>query len=152
MHIIKLISWHPDIQVKAASLKRRGLIIDATPLKASSPVSELATLNPAVLILDLDKLPSRSREIATAIRSSKSARHIPILFAGGLPEKIERIQADFPGDTLTTWPNAPKAIKSLLEHPHATPPIKPHHDFSATPLPKKLGIAANMHIEIGCPE
>jgi len=83
MPTIKLLSWHEDIEAKAASLKARGLQIDAAPLiKPSSVVSELASLNPAVLILDLDKRPSHAREITVLLRSSKSARHIPILFTG----------------------------------------------------------------------
>jgi hypothetical protein len=85
MKTVKLLSRHEDITTKAASLKRRGLKIDAAPLiRSSGVVGELAHLNPAALVLDLDKLPSRSREIALALRSSKSAHHIPILFAGGL--------------------------------------------------------------------
>src|SRR5271156_4225480 len=97
MKTIKLLSWHDDIKTKAASLKRPDLRIDAAPLiRTSGVVGELAHLNPAALVFDLDKLPSRSREIALLLRSSKSARHIPLLFAGGLPEKMERIRSENP--------------------------------------------------------
>src|ERR1700679_1254971 len=87
MKTIKLLSWHDDVETKATSLKRPDRRIDTVPLiSASGLVRELAHINPAVLIFDLDKLPSKSREIALVLRSSKSARHIPLLFAGGLPE------------------------------------------------------------------
>jgi hypothetical protein len=149
MKTVKLLSWHEDITTKAASLKRRGLKIDAAPLiKNSGVVGELAHLNPAALVLDLDKLPSHSREIALALRSSKSAHHIPILFAGGLPEKLERIRAENPEANYTSWSEAPRALTSLLLHPPAVPAIAPHRDFSTTPLLKKLGIDSSMEVAI----
>jgi hypothetical protein len=149
MKTIKLLSWHDDIKTKAASLKRSDLRIDAAPLiSTSGVVGELAHLSPAALVFDLDKLPSKSREIALVLRSSKSARHIPLLFAGGLPEKMERIRSENPDATYTTWPEAPKALASLLKHPPSAPAITPPRDFSTTPLLKKLGVGDNMQVAL----
>ncbi|MBB5340291.1 DUF3052 family protein [Tunturiibacter gelidoferens] len=142
MKTVKLLSWHEDITTKAASLKRRGLKIDAAPLiRNSGVVGELAHLDPAALVLDLDKLPSRSR-------SSKSAHHIPILFAGGLPEKTERIRAENPDASYAAWSEAPSALTALLLHPPATLAIAPPRDFSTTPLPKRLGINSSMEVAL----
>jgi Protein of unknown function (DUF3052) len=149
MKTIKLLSWHDDIKTKVSSLKRPGLRIDAAPLKRTSGVvGELAHLNPAALILDLDRLPSHSREIALALRSSKSARHIPILFAGGLPEKMDRIRSENPDASYTTWPEAPGVLAGILLHPPCVPDIAPPRDFSTTPLPKKLGVGEDMQIAL----
>lgn len=149
MKTVKLLSWHEDITTKAISLKRRGLKIDAVPLiKNSGVVGELAHLNPAALVLDLDKLPSNSREIALALRSSKSARHIPILFAGGAPEKTERIHAENPDASYAAWSGAPRALTVLLLHPPFTPAIAPPRDFSTTSLLKKLGINSRMEVAL----
>jgi len=146
---IKLISWHEDVKAKAAALKQPGARIDTTPLiRLSGAVGELARLNPAVLVLDLDKLPSNSREIALVMRSSKSARHIPVLFAGGAPEKIVRIRTENPNGIFVQWPEAPQALAALLRQPPSTPPVMPPRDFSTTPLPKKLGIHADMQIAL----
>jgi hypothetical protein len=146
---IRLISWHDDVKAKAASLKQAGVQIDATPLiRLSGIVSELARLNPAVLVLDLDKLPSNSREIALALRSSKSASHIPILFAGGAAEKIVRIRSEHPDGDFVSWADARQAMAELLRQPRAIPHVLPHRDFSATPLLKKLGISAGMEIAL----
>ncbi|MBB5317277.1 hypothetical protein [Tunturibacter empetritectus] len=140
MKTVKLLSWHEDVMTKAASLKRRGLTIDSAPLiRTSAVVGELAHLNPAALVFDLDKLPSRSREIALALRSSRSANHIPILFAGGSPEKTERIRSENPDSIYAAWSEASRALSTLLAHPPVTPAVAPPRDFSATPLLKKLG-------------
>jgi hypothetical protein len=78
MQTVKLISWDDYIDKKAAKLKRRGLYVNAAPLiKTSGFIGELARLSPAALVLDLDRLPAQSREIAIALRSCKSTRHIP---------------------------------------------------------------------------
>jgi hypothetical protein len=149
MQTVKLISWNDDIGKKAAKLKRRGLHVDAAPLiKTSGFIGELARLSPAALVLDLDRLPSHSREIAIALRSSKSARHIPVLFAGGAPEKIERVRAALPDASFTCWAEAPQALVELLQHPPSTPVFTPPRDFSTTPLVKKLGIARDMQIAL----
>jgi Protein of unknown function (DUF3052) len=149
MQTVKLISWDEDIDKKAAALKRRGLRVDAAPLiKTSSFIGELARLSPAVLVLDLDRLPSQSREIAIGLRSSKSARHIPILFVGGLPEKIKHVRAALPDASFTCWSKGPQALAELLRHPPSTPAFIPARDFSTTPLVKKLGIAKDMHIAL----
>src|ERR1700761_4026176 len=149
MKTVKLLSWHEDIALKAASLKQRGLKIDVSPLiKTSGLIGEWANLNPAVLILDLDNLPSNSREIAEILRSSKSAHHIPILFAGGQPEKTVRLRNENPDASYATWAEAPSVLASLLRHPPSTPAAAPPRSFSSTPLPKKLGINANMEVAL----
>ncbi|WP_433970773.1 hypothetical protein [Tunturiibacter lichenicola] len=145
MKTIKLLSWHDDVKTKAASVKRSGLRVDAAPLiSASGVVGEFIHLNPAALVFD--KLPSKSREIALVLRSSKSARHIPILFAGGVPEKMERIRSENPDAAYAAWPEVPKALAALLKHPPSVPAIAPPRDFSTTPLLTKLGVGEDMQV------
>ena len=149
MKTIKLISWHEDVKAKAAALKQTGIRIDAAPLiRLSGIVGDLARLNPAVLVLDLDKLPSNSREISLALRSSKSACHIPILFAGGVAEKIARIRSEHPDGVFASWSEASQTLAALLQEPPSTPQAMPPRDFSTTPLLKKLGIRADMEIAL----
>lgn len=147
MPMIKLLSWHADIAAKAASLKQKGITIDASPLvRTSAVIGELARLNPAVLVLDLDRLPSNSREIALMLRTSKSARHIPILLTGnepseeGLPGKYARLKSELPDIPYAIWPNAPAAVKKLLEQPRNAPHIVPPLRVYTTSLAQKLGI------------
>lgn len=154
MQTVRLISSHPKIAERAALLERDGLRVDASPLeKVSSVVGEMARLNPAVLVLDLVKTPSRGKEIAIALRTSKSARHIPILFAGGLPEKVDRIRAAIPDVYFAEWKDASRKLEEILKQPPGTPSAVPHRDYSETPLPKKLGVRARMRIALlGAPD
>jgi hypothetical protein len=113
----------------------------------------MARLNPSILVLDLDKTPSRGREIAIALRTSKAARHIPILFVGGLPEKVERIRAEIPDVHFAEWKDARQKAEQILKKPHAIPAAMPQRNYSATPLPTKLGIRARMQVAlVGAPD
>jgi len=146
MATIKLLSFQTEreIAAKAKLLQRRGVIVDATPLiKSSAAVGELAQLNPAVLVFDLDKLPSTSRVIAAQLRDSKSARHIPLLFAGGDPAKLDRVRAEQLGATFATWEEAPEVLARLLKAAPQSRVVSAQRRLPSTietPLPRKLGV------------
>ncbi len=147
MPAIRFLSWHQDAAVKAALLKRKGLIVDTAPLvRTSAVVGELARSNPAVLVLDLDRLPSNSREIALMLRASKSARHIPILLAGslpaaeGLPDRYARLKAELPDIPYSTWADIEMTLTALLLQPKTAPSIVPPLRVYTASLAQKLGI------------
>ena len=149
MAAIKFLSWGEDAAAKAASLQGQGLTIDSSPLvRPSAVVGELARLNPAALVLDLDKWPSHSREIALMLRASKSARNIPILFVGslvsadGLPEKYARLRSELPDVPYSTWMDALTALERLLAEPKTAPNIVPPLRVYTASLAQKLGIVS----------
>lgn len=151
MRTVKLLSWHDDVAAKAKSLTRKDLKVDAAPLvRTSRVVGELAETNPAALVLDMDRLPSNCREIALMLRSSKSARHIPILLVGtlppdgleGLPEKHARLKAELPDIPYAAWPQAGKALADLLHRPQLAPSVVPPARVYTASLAQKLGIVS----------
>ena len=154
METVRLISNHPKVGERAQMLSGDGFVVDASPLeKLSSVVGEMARLNPLLLVLDLDKTPSRGREIAIALRTSRAARHIPILFAGGLPDKVERIRREIPDVHFAEWIDAGQALRQILKHPQKMPAAIPQRSYAATPLSTKLGIRARTQVAlVGSPD
>ncbi len=150
MDTVRLISNHPKVSERATLLREeKGVVVDASPLeKMSGVVGEMARLNPAIVVLDLDKTPSRGREIAIALRTSKAARHIPILFVGGLPEKVERIRGEIPDVHFAAWTDAARAVREILQQPQAIPRAMPHRSYQTTPLSTKLGIRARAQVAL----
>lgn len=145
MVTIKLLSFQAEAEIaaKARLLKRKGAIVDAAPLqRTSAAIGEIAALNPAVVVFDLDRLPSHARAIAEALRNSKSARHIPLLFAGGDSAKLDRVRAENPHSAYASWAEAPQVLTRLLDTPpgRTAEPLRAPPNYSATPLPRKLGI------------
>lgn len=103
---------------------------------------------PALVIIDLDRLPSHGREAGMALRSYKDTRDLPILFVGGAPEKIERVRASLPDAHYCAWEDIAALLPGLL----ANPPAETRHAASVmdayrgAPLAKKLGVKANMAV------
>src|ERR1700674_1054694 len=108
MSVVRLVCWNPELaQERARLLQQAGVDVDASPLKPASVIGHFRASSPAAVLIDLDRLPSHGREVAVALRTSKSTRHIPIVFAGGVPEKVERIRQELPDAFFTDWKRVP---------------------------------------------
>lgn len=54
-----------------------------------------ATSPPDAVILSLDRLPSHTRAVAEWFQEAKK-RRVPMIFAGGQPDKVDTTRAKFP--------------------------------------------------------
>src|ERR1700694_1631973 len=97
MSTVRLVCWNPELaEERARVLQHAGVAVDASPLKPASVIGDFRASSPAAVLIDLDRLPSHGREVAAALRNSKWTRHVPIVFAGGVPEKVDRIRQELP--------------------------------------------------------
>lgn len=51
---------------------------------------------PDILVICLDRLPSHGRAYAEWMWEAKKRQHIPIVFCGGQPDKVEATRIKFP--------------------------------------------------------
>src|SRR5579863_583636 len=105
---------------------------------------------PAAIAIDLERLPSVGREIALALRMSKSTRHIPIVFVGGAHEKVAGIRRMLPDAAYSSWSRISAELKRALVR-RVTDPVVPDSIFetySGTPLLKKLGVKPNKSLAL----
>ena len=65
---------------------------------------------PDAVVIDLSRIPSHGRAVAQSIREAKYSRHLPIVFAGGEPDKVARTKQLIPDATYASWGR----IKSAL--------------------------------------
>src|SRR5580698_8842366 len=113
---VRLVCWNQELAAERASvLKKAGLDVDASPFDPAGMITRLRENPPAVMLIDLDRLPSHGREVAVMLRSSKSMRHIPIVLAGGVEEKVARVREEIPDAIFTDWETAPAAVKRALK-------------------------------------
>ena len=68
---------------------------------------------PDVVVLDLDKKASHSREVARAIRQSKPFRETPFIFIDGSEEGIAKAKQKAPAAQFTTSRNLVKSLTKL---------------------------------------
>jgi hypothetical protein len=97
---------------------------------------------PDALVIDLTRLPSHGREVAIYLRRTKYARHIPLIFVDGAPEKVEATRAQLPDATFTTLKKLCSAIKSALAKRIADPVLPPGamERYGSRTVAQKLGI------------
>lgn len=134
MPLIRFITWNNR------ALKIPGFTLDDSPFITSRIATRIRDLAPAAILIDLDKAPSHGRAVATLLRSTKSTRDIPIVFAGGEPEKIERTRRDLPGSVFTDWKNVARALKQAIrDGPQAPATVDLRQSYGSS-LPKKLGL------------
>lgn len=103
---------------------------------------------PDVVVIDLERLPSVGRDIGLALRMSKSTRQVPLVFAGGAPEKVAGIRALLPDASFTPWPKICGELKRAVARRLADPvvPRSIFEPYAATPLPQKLGIVEGSRV------
>jgi CheY-like chemotaxis protein len=143
MRLARLVTWNRDeAPERAQALEAAGFEVDVSPFPSAQTIGHIRDLSPAIVVIDLDRLPSHGRAVATALRSTKSTRQFPIVFAGGAEEKIERVRKDFPDAVLTDWKTIGRVIKHVVKNGPAAPlKTTPYmQQWEGSSLVKKLGL------------
>ena len=99
-------------------------------------------------VIDLARVPSHGREVAVYIRGTKATRHIPIVFAGGEPDKVEKVRQMIPDATYADWDHIRSAVKKALAHPPSECVVPPQmmNRYGDRPVAQKLGIKAGQTV------
>ena len=119
--------------------------MDASPLSTSRLIGQFRDKPPAVILIDLDRLPSHGRAVAVMLRSAKSTGHLPIVFAGGLPDKVQRAREQVPGALFTDWSGVAATLKKALRRPAVPVAGKSYmQHYAGSSLVKKLGFKPAM--------
>jgi len=152
---IRLVCWDPEaaaghIRRIEKSLPRRRFEFDASGFQTSGMTGRLRSTNTVVVVFDLNRRPALARDIATAIRATKSTSQIPIVFAGGLPEKVALVRAALPEATFTDWDEAGAAVANAIANPApaGTRPQAHMERYAGSSLAKKLGVKPGMGVAL----
>jgi CheY-like chemotaxis protein len=147
MSRIRLVCWNEDLAAERARvLKKAGFDVDAAPFNPAGMITRLKENPPALMLIDLDRLPSHGRAVAVMLRASKSMRHIPIVFAGGAEEKVTQARAELPDAIFTSWTGVGAAVKKAMKNTPAVTalPVPYMQRFAGSPLAKKLDLKAGV--------
>jgi CheY-like chemotaxis protein len=142
---IRLVCWNEDLAAeRARALKKAGLDVDASPFDPAGMITRLRENPPALMLIDLDRLPSHGRAVAVMLRTSKSMRHIPIVFAGGIEEKVALARVEIPDAIFTDWPKVAETVKKAIKNPPVVfaKPVPPMQRYAGSRLAKKLDLKA----------
>lgn len=82
---------------------------------STETVAKLGDFTPDVVVISLDRLPSHGRAHAGWIWESRKRRSIPIVFAGGQPDKVLVTKTQFPEAIYCKSDDVPNVIDRLLQ-------------------------------------
>src|SRR5579883_3107400 len=105
---------------------------------------------PDAIVIDLSRLPSHGRELAVYLRGSKATRHVPIVFVGGEPEKIENVRRVLPDAAFTPASRLRSTLRTAIANP-PTATVKPPQAmerWAHRTTAQKLGITKSIRAAV----
>jgi len=153
---VLLVHWKPEgAGPHVAALRKAGHEVQLLRPGGLPELRALAASPPDAIVIDLGRLPSQGRVVATAFRQQRATREVPLVFVKGDPEKTARVKALLPDASYTTWRGLAGALqKGMKTRPKAKPVVPgTMAAYSGTPLPRKLGIRPGSAVALlGAPE
>ena len=148
---VRLIHWNAgEAESAIAALRSAGYQIDYDEKIDHRLLGELKLSPPAAIVIDLSRLPSHGREVATAVRGAKATRQIPIVFVGGAPEKVDTVRRQLPDAVYTPNSRLRSALRWAIAHPPQAPviPAQMMERSSARATAQKLGITEGSSVSL----
>jgi hypothetical protein len=142
VHRVVLIDWSPPLSAArhARWLRDAGYLVEVRAPQNGGEIKPLQDRPPYAFVIDLGRLPSQGCGVAVLLRQRRATRGVPIVFAGGEPEKVARVRGLLSDATYAEWRGIRGALKRALTAPPARPLVpSTMAGYSGTPLPKKLG-------------
>ena len=139
-----------DATERAKSLRAAGYDVAVITPQGLKFLRDVRRDPPDAIVIDIERLPSVGRDIGMALRISKSTRLLPLVFAGGAPEKVAGIRNWLRDAAYAPWSRIGRELGRALAC-QTIDPVVPRSIFdpySCTPLLKKLGIKADLSVAL----
>jgi hypothetical protein len=154
MHRVRLIHWKADeAEPCIEKLRKAGFTVDYEERPDYSHIREWRKSPPDAFVIDLTRLPSHGREVATALRNYRDTRAVPLLFVDGEKERVERARQILPDAEFTISRALIAAVKRAIRNrgKQDAPPIQPPammDRYGSRSVAEKLGIKPNQKITL----
>ena len=94
---IRVFHWRPEESGPLIAIcQANGFEVEYAPGPFPAVARAIRQSPPDAIVINLSRLPSHGRETAIAVRHARYSRYIPLLFVGGVPEKVEAIRRQLP--------------------------------------------------------
>ncbi len=147
---VRLVHWNQaEAAERAERLRGLGFQVNHAPILETG-FAELREHPPDAVVIDLARLPMQGREIGVRLRQGKVTRTIPLVFVGGLPEKVARVRTLFPDASFCDWATLGDTLTEAIAKPPlaVVVPGSAMAAYTNTPLATKLGVRAGMNIAL----
>lgn len=107
--------WHEEeLEDRLNELESKGF--DAYGHWDTETHIRIADDLPDAAVVSLDRLPSHGRAFAEWLWEAKKRQHIPLIFAGGKPDKVEATRIKFPNAIFCRPEQVGAAVLKALEN------------------------------------
>jgi hypothetical protein len=140
---IRIIHWKATEAAPLVDACRTcGFEVEYTDADFPVQVKAVRANPPDALVIDLTCRPAFSREVAIAFRRTKYARHIPLVFVDGEPEKVASVRERLPDATYCARKQICAKVKAACAKPVKDPviPAGVMERYGTRPVAQKLGI------------
>ncbi len=154
MKSVRLFHWRPsEAVVLLDALRDAGYGVIYHERSQAPSMREIRESGTFAIVIDLSRLPSHGRNMGAWLRGSKSARHIPLIFAGGDPVKIAAIRKDLPDAIYASHARLVETLRRVASGKIEAPkdPVVPKPMMTANPqrtTAQKLGIRAGIALRL----
>jgi hypothetical protein len=138
-----LVCWNEvEAADKARRLRDAGYSVEHEAADGARAFKAIRACAPAAVVIDLDRVPSHGRQMGIALRERKATRFVPLVFAGGEPDKVARTRELLHDAEYCSWRGIRGALKRALAGAPAEPaaPSSRMAEYAGVPLVRKLGI------------
>jgi CheY-like chemotaxis protein len=144
---VRLIHWNgPEGRERKLRLASLGHHVEFDHVEGPGLSRVLRASQPDAYVIDLTRMPSNGRQVAMWLRSTKTTRHIPIVFVDGDPEKVARLKELLPDATYTSWPRLKTALPKAIGRQILNPVVPPSSIYTGRPTVEKLGVKPGMTV------
>ena len=151
MERVRLFHWnHDDGSAIVDLLRNAGYQVDYDANYTHQLFRLVRESPPDAIIIDLSRLPSHGRELATGLRGDKRTRHVPILFLDGAAEKVDIVRKNLPDAAYCERPRLLAALRKCIRERLQNPvvPTQMMQRYAGRTTAQKLGIAAGSRVAV----
>jgi DNA-binding NarL/FixJ family response regulator len=117
-----LFQWDDSAEERAAELTAACWQVETETEEGERGFKNCKASAPDIVLFDLAKKPSHSREVARALRQSKPFRETPFLFIDGTEEDVAKAKQKATAAQFTTSRSLIKSLTKLAAKPRETVP------------------------------
>jgi CheY-like chemotaxis protein len=123
--------------------------VDVVAPKGPPDLKAVAADPPDAVVIDLDRRPSDGLVIGIQLRRQPATRHTPQVFAGGEPDKVERVRALLPDARYSDWEGIATQLRTAIERPPEDPVVPDAMaPYAGASLEQKLGLTGSTTVRL----
>jgi hypothetical protein len=146
---VVLISWSPDSSQAAERLRPLVDEVAVVAPKGPADLKAIADDPPDAVVIDLDRRPSEGLAIGIQLRRQPRTRHTPQVFAGGVPDSVERVRKILSDARYADWQGIATQLRTAIERPPGDPVVPDTMaPYAGVPLEQKLGLAGSATVRL----